>query len=67
MPAAVLVLETLPLAGLIVAGNRERWCDLFVVFYVAAIGLLLSTAAMIDDSYNFTTFFGLSTDALASF
>jgi hypothetical protein len=65
--AAALVLETVPLAGIVMAGNRDRWSDLFLVSYVAAVGLLLSAAAMIDDRYDLTSFIGLSTDALAAF
>ena len=64
---AALVLETVPLAGFVLAGQRKEWSDLFMVAYIAAVGLLLSTVAMIDDLYNLTTFVGLSTDALASF
>ena len=65
--AAALVLETVPLAGFVLSGKRERWSDLFTVSYVAAIGLMLSAIAMVDDANELTTFFGLSTDALASF
>jgi hypothetical protein len=65
--AVALIGPTIPLAGVILAGKRERWSDLFIVSYIAAMGLLLSAAAMLDDSYDLTTIFGLSTDALASF
>jgi hypothetical protein len=66
-PAAALAFESVPFAAYVIARKDEKWTDLFVVFYVAAIGLLLTAAAMIDDANNFTTFFGLSTEASAAF
>jgi hypothetical protein len=68
MASAVgLVLETVPLAGIVLAGRRERWSDLFFVGYVAAAGLLISALAMAGDHYGLTDWIGVSTEALASF
>jgi hypothetical protein len=66
-PAATLAFESVPFAAYLISRREEKGNDLFVVVYVAAIGLLLTAAALIDDANNFTTFFGLSTEASAAF
>jgi hypothetical protein len=62
--AAALVAQTVPFAGAVMAGNQSKWRDLFAVSYIAAVGLLLSLVAALDDLNGLTDFIGLSVEAL---
>ena len=60
LPAIVTVSATMPLFAAIIGeespSNKE---DLLAVVYVAAVGLLLCFAALLDDVYDLTPWFGL--------
>jgi hypothetical protein len=62
--AAALVAQTVPFAGAVMVGNQSKWRDLFAVSYIAAVGLLLSLVAALDDLNGLTDFIGLSVEAL---
>jgi hypothetical protein len=60
MSPAILIAETVPLAGFVVAASKRDHADLFLVCYVAAIGILISLAAGLDDLYGLTNVIGLA-------
>lgn len=60
--AAALALQSIPFAGLVLTKSENR--DLFLVLYIAALGLLLSTAAVLDDYNGYSQVFGISVEAL---
>jgi hypothetical protein len=62
--AAALIAQTVPFAGVVVVGNESKWRDLFAVSYIAAVGLLLSLLAALDDLNGLTDFIGISVDSL---
>jgi hypothetical protein len=60
LPAIVTVSATLPFfAAAIGDETRDGWEDLIAVLYVAAVGLLISFAALLDDMLDLTSWFGL--------
>jgi hypothetical protein len=69
LPAIVAVSATMPLFAAIIGEETQSGSeDLLAVLYVAAVGLLLSFAALLDDVYSVTSWFGLlSPDAAALF
>jgi hypothetical protein len=64
MPA-LLVVQSVPLAGLLISRSEGEFADLFGIGYFVATGLLLSLAALLDDAYSVSDCFGLALDALA--
>jgi hypothetical protein len=62
--AAALIAQSVPFAGAVMLGNQSKWRDLFAVSYVAAIGLLLSLIAALEDLHGLTDLIGLSVDTL---
>jgi hypothetical protein len=60
VPAIVTVSATMPLFAAIMgeerSGDRD---DLLAIGYLTAVGLLLSFAALIDDVFDLTSWFGL--------
>lgn len=67
MSPAGLVLGTVPLAVLVLAGRRESWSDLFLVSYVGCAGLLLAVTAMLNDWYGLGHIIGPSRRLLPGF
>jgi hypothetical protein len=61
---AALVAQTVPFAGVVMVGNQSEWRDLFAIAYIAAVGLLLSALAALEDLNGLTDLIGLSVDAL---
>ena len=61
---ALLVAQSVPLAGLLISRSEGEFADLFSIGYFVATGLLLSFAAMLDDAYAVSDWFGLALDAL---
>jgi hypothetical protein len=62
LPAIVTVSATMPLfAALIGEETRSDWEDVLAVGYVSAVGLLISLAALLDDVFDLTGWFGLAT------
>jgi hypothetical protein len=60
LPAIVTVSATLPFfAAAIGEETRGGRKDLIAVLYVAAVGLLISSAALLDDMLDLTSWFGL--------
>ena len=60
LPALVTVAATMPLFAAIIGeetGSGKE--DLIAVLYVAAVGLLISSAALLDDVLDLTSWFGL--------
>ncbi len=60
VPAIVTVSATMPLFAAVMgeeaSGDRD---DLLAIGYLTAVGLLLSFAALIDDVFDLTSWFGL--------
>jgi hypothetical protein len=60
VPAIVTVSATMPLFAAVLgeesSGTRD---DIVALVYFAAVGLLVSFAALIDDAYDLTSWFGL--------
>ena len=55
------VTATIPFYATYLAASESRLSkDLVTVLYFCAVGLLLSLAAILDDSFGLTTWFGLS-------
>ena len=61
---ALLVAQSVPLAGLLISRSEGEFADLFSIGYFVATGLLLSLAALFDDAYGVSDWFGLALDAL---
>jgi hypothetical protein len=61
---ALLVAQSVPLAGLLISRSEGEFADLFTIGYFVATGLLLSFTAMLDDAYAVSDWFGLALDAL---
>lgn len=61
--SAALALQSIPFAGLALINSKHR--DLFVVLYFSALGLLLSLIAMIDDYHSYSSWLGISVEALS--
>jgi hypothetical protein len=60
VPAIVTVSATLPFfAAALAEETRSGREDLVAVIYVAAVGLLISLAALVDDMLDLTSWFGL--------
>ena len=60
LPAIVTVSATMPLFAALLGNEREsRGGDLITVLYVAAVGMLFSFAALLDDMLDLTSWFGL--------
>jgi hypothetical protein len=60
LPTIVTVSATMPLfAALIGDEARSGRDDLITVLYVAAVGMLISFAALLDDMLDLTAWFGL--------
>jgi hypothetical protein len=60
VPAIVTVSATMPLFAAIIGEEKQgAMDDVIAVLYVAAIGLMLSFAALFDDLYDLTSWFGL--------
>ncbi|WP_019906729.1 hypothetical protein [Methylobacterium sp. 77] len=54
--AAILALQSVPFAGLILAGGEDR--DLFTVVYIAALGLILALDTLLGGTFEIATAFG---------
>ncbi|MCJ2131214.1 hypothetical protein [Methylobacterium sp. E-045] len=54
--AAILALQTLPFAGLVLAGGEDR--DLFTVLYVAALGLIVTLDTLLGGTFDIANAFG---------
>ena len=69
LPAIVTVSATIPFFAAAISDEAQSGKeDLMAVFYVAAAGLLLSCAALVDDMFALTSWFGLlSPDAAGLF
>jgi hypothetical protein len=62
LPAIVTVSATMPLfAAVISEETRSDWEDVLAVGYVSAVGMLISLAALLDDVFDLTSWFGLAT------
>jgi hypothetical protein len=62
LPAIVTVSATMPLfAALMSEETRSNWEDVLAVGYVSAVGMLISLAALLDDVFDLTSWFGLAT------
>jgi hypothetical protein len=60
LPAIVTVSATVPFfAAAIGEETQGGWEDLIAVLYVAAAGVLISLAALLDDMLDLTSWFGL--------
>ena len=60
LPAIVTISATMPLfAAVIGEGTHSDMEDVIAVLYVAAVGLLVSFAAALDDMLDLTSWFGL--------
>ena len=60
LPAIVTVSATMPLFAAVLGEEREGGSgDLVAVLYVAAVALLISFAALLDDVLDLTSWFGL--------
>jgi hypothetical protein len=60
LPALVSVSVTVPLFAVLLGDDTQGGSeDLLAVAYVAAVGLLLSFAALLDDALDLTSWFGL--------
>ena len=60
LAAIATVSATMPLFAAIIGEDTQSGReDLIAVVYVAAVGLMLSFAALIDDVYDLTSWFGL--------
>ena len=53
---AILALQTVPFAGLILAGKEDK--DLFMVVYIAALGLILALDFLLGGTFEIATAFG---------
>ncbi|HEY0354169.1 MAG TPA: hypothetical protein VGC68_11120 [Enterovirga sp.] len=62
---ALLVAQSVPLAGLLITRSEGEFADVFTIGYFVATGLLLSFAALLDDAYGLSDWFGLAVEALA--
>jgi hypothetical protein len=61
LPAMVAVSASVPyFATLISEGRKSESDDLLTVLYLCGAGLLFSLAALLDDSINLTSWFGLN-------
>lgn len=61
LPAIVTVSATMPLfAALIGQETTNDWEDVLAVGYVSAVGMLISLAALLDDVFDLTNWFGLT-------
>jgi hypothetical protein len=60
---ALLVAQTIPIAGLYVAAEEsaERR-QLFLLCYVAVLGMFVTALACLDDVYGITQLFGYSSN-----
>lgn len=54
--AAILALQTLPFAGLVLAGGEDR--DLFTVLYIAALGLIVTLDTLLGGTFDIANAFG---------
>jgi hypothetical protein len=60
LPAIVTVSATMPLFAALLGGETGSGNeDLLAVLYVAAVGLLISFAALLDDVLDLTSWFGM--------
>ena len=59
---AILAIQSIPFAGLALVRSRHR--DLFLVCYIAALGLILSAIAIIDDYHGLSPLIGISVEVL---
>jgi hypothetical protein len=60
LPAIVTVSASVPFFAAAIGENtRSGREDLIAVLYVAAVGLLISFAALLDDMLDLTSWFGL--------
>ncbi|KQP47279.1 hypothetical protein [Methylobacterium sp. Leaf106] len=53
---AILALQTVPFAGLILAGKEDR--DLFTVVYIAVLGLILALDILLGGTSEIAAAFG---------
>ncbi|CAA2144062.1 hypothetical protein [Methylobacterium bullatum] len=53
---AILALQTIPFASLILAGKDDR--DLFTVVYIAVLGLILALDILLGGTSEIATAFG---------
>jgi hypothetical protein len=69
LPAIATVSATMPLFAAIITEETQSGAeDLLAILYVAAAGMLISFAALLDDIYDLTSWFGLLTpDSLGLF
>ncbi|GJE16119.1 hypothetical protein [Methylobacterium marchantiae] len=54
--AAALALQTVPFAGLFLAGSEDK--DLFTVLYIGALGLIFSFTVLSSGVYDIPGAFG---------
>jgi hypothetical protein len=60
LPAIVTVSATMPLFAAIIGEETQSGKeDVIAVLYVAAVGMLISFAALLDDMLDLTAWFGL--------
>jgi hypothetical protein len=60
LPAIVTVSITMPLFAVLIGEETQSGKDdLIAVLYIAAVGLLISFAALLDDMLDLTSWFGL--------
>jgi hypothetical protein len=59
VPTIVTVSATMPLFAAIIGDTQSSTEDLLAVLYVAAVGMLISCAALLDDVLDLTSWFGL--------
>jgi hypothetical protein len=60
LPAIITISATMPLFAALLGDETQGGSgDLVAVLYVAAVGLLISFAALLDDMLDLTSWFGL--------
>ncbi|MGU3362208.1 hypothetical protein ACLBWX_17925 [Methylobacterium sp. M6A4_1b] len=61
--AAVLTLQTVPFAGIVLAGRDDR--DLFAVVYLGAVGLILTLIILTGESPGYVSSFAADIESLS--
>ena len=60
LPAIITISATMPLFAALLGDETQGGSgDLVAVLYVAAVGMLISFAALLDDMLDLTSWFGL--------
>ncbi|POR41639.1 hypothetical protein [Methylobacterium sp. V23] len=61
--AAALTLQTLPFAGIVLAGREDK--DLFAVVYLGAVGLILTLIILTGESPSYVSSFAADLESLS--